>query len=211
MLPWKRLIRLSPCLGTVVALLIASTADSHASLRMQNDPNVPEVVRFERATDETRVVGQITSSLCFILSLPQEWRLAASDDLKMSLSAMSAAAELETFVRSAREVKDRPEPDLASRDAAFLQRDHENLFGRPAQAVTLASLSSGATRWTATWVDANLPSASHAVTVETFIVPISKDWLLELSLSNVETRAAYETLVEKVLSGLKLGQGGECR
>jgi hypothetical protein len=103
-----------------------------------------------------------------------------------------------------------PQPDLASRDAAFLQRDYEELLGRPAQSVSLSS-DAGATRWSATWIDANLPTASHAMTIEALIVPLSNEWVLELSLSGAETQGAYNAIAQRLLANLKVQGRSTCR
>ncbi|MPR07156.1 hypothetical protein [Microvirga tunisiensis] len=103
-----------------------------------------------------------------------------------------------------------PQSDLATRDAAVLQQDYEQLLGRPAQSVSLSS-DAGATRWSATWIDASLPSASHAMTVETLIVPLSSEWVLELSLSGVDTQEAYNGLAGHLLARLKVQGRPACR
>lgn len=103
------------------------------------------------------------------------------------------------------------EPDLARRDAAYLQSDYESLLGRPAQSVSLTSPVPGAIRWSATWSDANLPSASRSLTVETFIVPLSKEWVLELSLADAGSREIYDALMKRILSSLEVRTGEACR
>jgi hypothetical protein len=103
-----------------------------------------------------------------------------------------------------------PQPDLAGRDAAILQRDYESLLGRPAQSVILASSASGASRWSATWIDANLPAPSRSLTIETFIVPLSREWVLELSFSNVEAREAHDDLTQTLLKDLMVQGGAAC-
>ena len=105
-----------------------------------------------------------------------------------------------------------PQPDLAIRDAAALQRDYEELMGQPAQSVSLSSeAGAGAIRWSATWIDANLPTASNAMTVETLIVPLSSEWVLELSLSGVRSREGYEALAWRLLARLKVEGRAACR
>lgn len=204
----KLFARLTLYLGTGLILLGAPATSGLASLGSHEKTSGPTDIRFDPATSQTRFAGRVTPNLCFTLVLPQEWRLAAGEDLRTVLSG-SDGAELEVILRSARDIEDRPEPDLAKRDAALLQRDHESLLGRPAQSVSLTSLSSGATRWTAIWVDASLPSNSY--TAETFIVPLSSGWLMELSLANLGTQSAYEALAGSVLSSLELRQGADCR
>ena len=66
-------------------------------------------------------------------------------------------------------------------------------------------------RWSATWIDANLPMPSRAITVETFIVPLSAEWVLELTPAHVETLAAYEAIVQPLLAGLTVQSGAACQ
>jgi hypothetical protein len=105
----------------------------------------------------------------------------------------------------------RPQADLAHRDAAFLQRDYEGLLGRPAQSVSLTSPVPGATRWSATWVDASLPSSSRAMTVDALIVPLSNEWVLELSLHDVQEGEVHDALSRRILTGLRVNTGAACR
>jgi hypothetical protein len=162
-------------------------------------------VRFDPMIRQTSVRGAVPSGLCFSFSLPEEWHSTAHG-LKSALSDI----EIGIGLRSAGELRDMPQPDLASRDAALLQRDYEELLGRPAQSISLSS-DAGATRWSATWVDANLPSASHVMTVETLIVPLSGEWVLELSLFGVETREAYNALAQRLLARLKVQGRAACQ
>lgn len=167
-------------------------------------------VRFDPTTRESRFTSRVTPSLCFSLSLPQEWRMTAEDgDLHLKAAAMSA--RLDVSLRSAHELQDLPQADLAHRDAAVLQRDYEGLLGRPAQSVSLTSPAPGATRWSATWVDASLPSPSRAMTVDALIVPLSNEWVLELSLRDVEEGAVYDALTRRILAGLQVRAGAACR
>jgi len=163
----------------------------------------PVPVHFDSASQVTRIAERIAPDLCFSLHLPQEWRSKA-EGAGISLEAVSFSARLEISLRSAQELRDMPQPDLASRDAAVLQRDYEHLLGRPAQSVSLDRSPYGATRWSATWIDANLPSASRSLTVETFILPLSSEWILELSLTHVEMPEVHDALIRRILSGLKI-------
>lgn len=162
-------------------------------------------VRFDAATHQTQVSGKVASDLCFSFALPEEWRLTEG-----GLKAAVSHADLSIGYRSAEELRDMPQSDLAIRDAAVLQRDYEEMLGRPAQSVSLSS-KAGATQWSATWIDASLPAASHAMTVETLIVPLSSEWVLELSLSGVESREAYDTLAWSLLARLKVQGRAACR
>lgn len=161
--------------------------------------------RFDPVTRQTWVTGHASPDFCFSLALPDEWR-QTEDGVKAVLSD----GELSVNLRSSQELRDMPQPDLVSRDAAALQQDYEALLGRPAQSVSLSS-DAGATRWSATWIDANLPVAAHGMTVETLIVPLSGEWVLELSLSGIETRDAYDALARHLLARLKVQGRAACQ
>jgi hypothetical protein len=197
-------------LVTACLACLATPATQARSLAAgRNAGSTDSEIRFDPSTRETRLTNRVTPGLCFSLALPQEWQpVHEGEDIRMK--AVSSDAGLEIGLRSARELQDLPQPDLAQRDAAFLQRDYEGMLGRPAQSVSLTSPVPGATRWSATWVDANLPSASRAMTIETFIVPLSRDWVLELSLTDVPAGAAYDALARSVLSGLVVRVGAAC-
>jgi hypothetical protein len=189
---------------------LAAPAAQAVTTNLGGAPSGTFGARFDADARETRVTSRISPSLCLSLSLPQEWRMHGPGG-KASLKAVPFRANLDMSLRSAHELQDLPQPDLARRDAAFLQRDYESLLGRPAQSVSLTSPAPGATRWSATWVDANLPTASQAMTIETLIVPLSPEWVLELDLAEVESPEIYDALVQRVLSGLRVRAGAECR
>jgi hypothetical protein len=159
---------------------------------------------------ETVIASRVTPRLCFALSLPEEWRQNTGSG-ETSVTAVSSSAEIDVNLRSARELQHQPQSDLAHRDAGFLQQDYENLLGRPAQSVSISSPAPGATRWSATWIDQNLPTNSHAITIEALIVPLSDEWVLEMSLGGIETPEAHEALIQNVLTGLKVRVGAACR
>jgi hypothetical protein len=165
----------------------------------------PVQVRFDPMIRQTSVTGAVPSGLCFSFSLPEEWRATAQ-----GLQSAHSDVEIGIGLRSAGELRDMPQPDLASRDAAFLQKDYEELLGRPAQSVSLSSHGKAA-RWSATWIDANLPSASQSMTVETLIVPLSGEWVLELSLSGVESQAAHDAIAQRLLTRLQVQGRAACQ
>ena len=193
--------------GAIVLAGLAGASLAHASSDPLDAsvPNQAIEARFNAAAQQTLVTGKAAPDLCFSLSLPEEWRRTEE-----GLKAVRSDASLALGLRSAEELSALPQPDLASRDAAALQQDYEDLLGRPAQSVS-QSTDAGATRWSATWVDANLPMASHAMTVETLIVPLSNAWVLELSLSGVETREAYDALAARVLARLRVQGRASCQ
>jgi hypothetical protein len=165
----------------------------------------PVQVRFDPMIRQTSVTGVVPSGLCFSFSLPEEWRRTAE-----GLKAARSDVEIGIGLRSAGELRDLPQPDLASRDAAFLQKDYEELLGRPAQSVSLSSHGTAA-RWSATWIDANLPSPTQSMTIETLIVPLSGEWVLELSVNGVETKAAYDALAQRLLARLQVQGRSACQ
>ena len=193
--------------GAIVLAGLAGASLAHASSDPLDAsvPNQAIEARFNAAAQQTLVTGKAAPDLCFSLSLPEEWRRTEE-----GLKAVRSDASLALGLRSAEELSSLPQPDLAGRDAAALQQDYEGLLGRPAQSISL-STDAGATRWSATWVDANLPMASHAMTVETLIVPLSNAWVLELSLSGVETREAYDALAARLLARLRVQGRASCQ
>ena len=204
----KHLALLS-CVAAVPTALSGVPKADAAKAQVQTPSDLSEAVqaRFDPHARQTRVAGHVSSNLCFSFVLPQEWR-STTGGLETRLKSASSDAELKVSLRSTHELRGLPQPDLVSRDAALLQQDYENLLGRPAQSVSLASLSPAATRWSATWVDAYLPGGP--VTVEAFIVPLSGDWVLELSFSGMNVKEEYDALVRTLLTGLKAQEGSSC-
>lgn len=190
------------------ALVLLSAASSTQAANGPLDrpmSSEPVQVRFDPMIRQTSVTGAVPSGLCFSFSLPEEWQPTAQ-----GLQSAHSDVEIGIGLRSAGELRDMPQPDLASRDAAFLQKDYEELLGRPAQSVSLSSHGKAA-RWSATWVDANLPSASQSMTVETLIVPLSGEWVLELSVNGAETQAAYDAIAQRLLTRLQVQGRAACQ
>lgn len=188
-------------------VLLSAAAGAQAANGPLDQPvrSEPVQVRFDPMIRHTSVMGAVPSGLCFSFSLPEEWQSTAQ-----GLKSAQSEVEIGISLRAAGELRDMPQPDLASRDAAFLQKDYEELLGRPAQSVSLSSHGKAA-RWSATWIDASLPSASQSMTVEALIVPLSGDWVLELSLSGVETQAAHDLLAARLLARLQVQGRAACR
>jgi hypothetical protein len=166
-------------------------------------------IRYVPSVGETHIAARLSPNLCVAFSLPQEWRRELEGSGALRLTAEANDGEIEISARSVRDLIELPQADPVTRDAAFLQRDHETLLGRPAQASTLEAVP-GATRWTATWIDSSLPSPTHALTIETYIVPASREWLLELSISDIDNRQTYDNLVRDVLSNLRTVSSAQC-
>ncbi len=197
--------RAGACQAAILVLLSCASGTQAANGPLDGPmSSEPVQVRFDPMVGQTSVMGAVPSGLCFSFSLPEEWRPTARG-LKSALSDV----EIGIGLRSAGELRDLPQPDLASRDAAFLQRDYEELLGRPAQSVSLSSHGKAA-RWSATWTDVNLPSASQSMTVGALIVPLSAEWVLELSVDGVETQAAYDALAQRLLTRLQVQGRAAC-
>jgi len=197
-----------PAILLAAIVLLAAGLPGQAVARLAGDVRPAVSAHFDSRADRTRIAQRVGNS-CMMMILPQAWSIASQDERRIVLSA-SDGRELEVVLRPARAARDLPQADPASRDAALLQQDHEGLFGRPAQAATLVSLPAGAKRWTATWIDASLPGASREVTLDTLIVPFSDEWVLELSLAQAGTPAAYEQLMTELLTGLRRESADAC-
>jgi hypothetical protein len=185
------------------AALLAALALSASPA--SGDPVAVEA-RFEPSTGQTRVTGGMAPEACVTFALRGEWRLRRADASAV-LQATASEAELDIRLRPGTELRDYPQPDLAGREAAALQRIHEEVVGKPAQAVVheptaVASVS----RWSATWIDANSPGPGHALTVETFIVDLTGRSALELTLTNAHDREAYRAEIGRLLSSLRVAE-----
>jgi len=190
-----------PAFFLAAIVLSVAGVPGQATARLAGDIGSGISADFDMRADRTRITRRVGNA-CMTIVLPRAWNVASQDAERTVLSAADGV-ELEVVLRPARAAKDLPQSDIASRDAALLQRDHEGLFGRPAQAATLVSLPAGAKRWTATWVDASLPSASREVTLDTLIVPFSDEWVIELSLAQAGAPADYERLMTDLLLSLR--------
>ena len=167
---------------------------------------------YDPAAGETHVWGRLADDLCFSLRMPREWRAAAAGGGPTRLEAVSSGAELEIVARSADDLRDAAGPDLPRRSAAALQREYEETLGKPAQSASIEPLGdAGAIRWAATWIDANFSGAGGAFAVETVIIPVAPEWLLELTATKVEGGAMADALVGRALSSLEVATGGGCR
>ncbi|KAB0267506.1 hypothetical protein [Microvirga brassicacearum] len=194
----------------ILASVLGLPADS--AVAAFSDRSRPEAtaIRYLPSLGETQVAARIDQALCLAFSLPQEWRrVPAGNGAALHLAAATGDGAIEIAFRSMRDLMELPQADPITRDAAFLQRDHEGVFGRPAQASSLESVP-GATRWTATWIDGNLPSSTHMLTLETYIVRASPDWMLEISISDIDDRDTYDTLVQRVLANLQTADPARC-
>lgn len=209
-MPLARAISVQPNLRAMALLcLFPVVAQAGAQSPAGQEPQGAVLVRFDETLQETRVSAKIAPGSCLSLTLPKEWRLGASAD-RLRLEAASLNAAIEIAVRSARDLKDLPQPNLADRDAAFLQRTWEAALGRPAQSVSVAFPMPGTLRWTATWFDARFPAPSQSMTIDTFIIPLTQDWVIELFPTDIVSPEAYEPLTRQVIAGLKTSATAQC-
>lgn len=195
-------------MAALIGALCIPTSLSAASVADQMPMEV-STIHYLPATNETHVTARLDPALCVALSLPQQWRREGAEDGSLRLAASGGAGEIEVGWRAVRDLAGLPQGNAGSKDAELLQRDHEGLLGRKANASTVQTLGD-ATRWTATWIDTSLPAPSHSLTVETYIVPASREWLLELSISDINDRSLYEDLVRQVLSNVRTASSAQC-
>jgi hypothetical protein len=195
----------------IAALLGALCIPSDLSATSLPDqyPSETSAVSYLPAVGETHVTARLDPAVCVAFSLPQEWRREGGEDGALRLAASGGDGEIEISWRAVRELAELPQGNVGSKDAELLQRDHEGLLGRKAMTSTIETLGS-ATRWTATWIDTSFPAPSHSLTVETYIVPASREWLLELSISDIDDRSTYDDLVRQVLSNIRTASTAQC-
>lgn len=209
----------------LLALLSASVIEparagvsATGTVRERPTPRVAAV--FDPASRETRITGRV-EGLCVALVLPHAWTLdpdAANPDAALSAHLQAAdGPALDLTLRSARTLPPVPilasrqgpiaAPDdaLARRAATALEREHEHFLGRAAQSVSLTALGAGALRWTATWIDPQL-AASGGLTVDAALLPLSAEWVLEVTLSGTDDPALHDAVLSEVLERVRVGR-----
>ncbi|WP_046866010.1 hypothetical protein [Microvirga massiliensis] len=173
---------------------------SVAGLTAQSDPSA----------HERSVRGRLAAGLCISLRLPENWTLSTDRGRAHLLDAKSGA-EFEIDARSTVEPRDSQEADLSGREAAALQKQYEEIIGKPAQAVLHEPTNYvGVSHWSATWIDANFAAESHSHVIETFIVVDHKS-VVDVTLVNVGAREAYDRHVSRMLSSLRIETEEDCR
>jgi hypothetical protein len=169
------------------------------------------LARYDPQQGETLVQGKVAPGTCLSFKLRDEWSISAGDGGAHVLTGRSGAA-VELRVRQAEELGGLPQHHLAERDAAILQRTYEDMIGKPVQAVAHASTAyRGVSRWSATWIDGNLDSSGHALTIEAFIVETGPASVMEMSLTGFGSPETYEAEVGRMLGSLNLTDGRDCR
>jgi hypothetical protein len=166
---------------------------------------------FDPVRHETLVRSEVAAGSCVMFRLPDEWRLSQGDQGDFSLAAASGA-EIVLRLRSAADLKGLPHPDQAGRNAAALQQEYEEVVGKPVQAVSHEPTGHpGVTRWSATWIDANLAHPGHSLTVETLIVAAADESTLEMTFSGNWGPDLVRFEVSRLLPSLRVISGSDCR
>jgi hypothetical protein len=140
-----------------LSVLALSLPGSVALATTNDEPASPVEIttHYDAVRHETRVQGETAADACMTLQLPGEWRLSRGLDATYALAGTSGA-EVEIRVRPA--VLSRNEAAAsADRHAAALQRNYEEVIGKPVQAAVFETTPyKGVSRWAGTWFDANL-------------------------------------------------------
>jgi hypothetical protein len=215
-LPLKRPRRARSFRCAGLALLMATplampgalaAVDPAAGLRARADSDAAVAA----SRGKSVVTVALEQGLCLSLAMPAEWQVTAREGPITRLKDWASGIELDVTARSAAELRGGSHPDLARRDAAVLQAGYEALIGKPAQAVSLEPLPlAGALVWRATWLDTFMPGGGGSFTAETLIVPLAPEWLVEVTIGNVDAHLVHDALVAQVLSNLDIRRGADC-
>ena len=166
---------------------------------------------FEPAYDETTVTARLGQNRCFVVRLPGKWGLAEGGD-GVSIREAASEGQVDLALHEAASFASTPGSNLLASYAAHLQRDYEELLGRPAIAATLESTElSGAYRWRATWADNNFENAARALSLERFIIQPWSNSVIEFSVSGIEPGEELDHIARSALSTLELREKSNCR
>ena len=171
------------------------------------------VAVFEPAYGATFVTARLRESSCLFVRLPGKWELAAGVD-GISLREMASERQVDVALYDAAEFAGTPGSNLAASYAAHLQRDYEELLGRPVTATALESVDgAGAYRWRATWSDKNFDNAARALSLERFIVQRRPDAVIEVSFSGPKPgdRDRQDKVLRSAVATLELRDRPDCR
>ena len=164
---------------------------------------------FEPTYRETTVKARLNSS-CFFMRLPGRWQVIASGE-RVSLRETGSDSEVEVALHDAASFSASPGVDLAASYAAHLQRDYEELLGRPVTATALETLDApGVYRWRATWSDSNFENAARALSLERFIIQARPDIVMEVAFSESEGPEARQGIAP-ALATIELRDNPDCR
>ncbi len=165
---------------------------------------------FSPGRHETGIRAPLAQDLCVAMRLPEEWR-ASQDDHGIRLRSTEWGSELSLSARSASELRTYPRAGAAARDALALQREYEEMLGKPAQSLAHEPTGyPGVSRWSAMWIDMNFAAASRALSIETYIVETNGPWTVELTFANVGAAKEHDAEVGRMLSSLQVTLGRGC-
>jgi hypothetical protein len=153
---------------------------------------------FEPAYGETTVRARLADRTCFFIRLPGKWRVVGSGE-GVNLRETGSEAEVDVVWHEATAFTTTSGGDLAASYAAHLQRDYEELLGRPVTATALERVDApGVYRWRATWSDSNFDNAARVLSLERFILQVRPDAVIEVSFNGFEVREAVGTALATV-------------
>ena len=184
-------------MAALIGALCIPTSLSATSVADQM-PTEASTIHYLPATNETHVTARLDPALCVALSLPQQWRREGAEELDRSVSPHPEGLEKsKSRWRAVRDLAELPQGNVGSKTLSCSSGTIEDFLAArrmPARsdARRCHPLDRDMDRY-------RLPAPSHSLTVETYIVPASREWLLELSISDIDDRSLYEDLVRQVL------------
>jgi hypothetical protein len=164
---------------------------------------------YEPIYRETTVRARLNSS-CIFMRLPGRWQLISLGE-GVSLREIGSESEVEVALHDAATFSVSPGADLAASYAAHLQRDYEEVLGRPVTATAFERVdAAGIYRWRATWSDSNFDNAARALSLERFIIQARPDIVIEVSFSGAEASEVRQEITS-ALATLNLGDHSGCQ
>jgi hypothetical protein len=132
------------------------------------------------------------ASTCVSVTVPGSWTRGYGDGVLMS---GDGERQLSLALRRGHHVS-----DVAT---VPLVQDVQAALGKPPQTIRHLALDRG-DRWTATWIDSNLPGAGM-LSVDTFAFQISREWLLEVAVDGVASEGEREGIAGAVARSARAG------
>ena len=131
----------------------------------------------------TMIRSALGPDLCVSLQLPGLWKVERPDPHRINAVEAERGAEIGIVAYTDADFAPGPEA-LMVRAASSLQREYEQLLGKPAQVTTVEpGPISSAVRWTATWVDGNFAQDDRAFSLEEFIIEPVPNRIVEITVS----------------------------
>ncbi len=123
----------------LLGLLCLPTGLAASALPDSAANDVPVII-YRPAFGETQITARLNPGLCVAFSVPDEWRRDDAAAGGLRLVSSTGEGEIEIASRSIRDLNDLPQGNVSARDAALLQRDHEEILGRKAQASAVETM-----------------------------------------------------------------------